>query len=259
MEGVWGTSVSGLGVRLTSTTTTPNTGTTTMVASGGAEGVTGCQGRDTSNPCRYGPDQPATANGYPITISMKVELVKIAPTINTGQSLTGYVFGLSALNIADSTSNAASAHTFSGTSFVTSTCTRTSPDPLVVKLPPLTAAQLSPPGTTGGDTPFSLDFTCATARNVRMTMTDVQNLGTADDKLALSPDSASATGVKLQVLFKGTPIIFNPNSQATGIAVGSSTGGGASFTIPLTVHYISTGTVTPGTVNASAIYTLSYQ
>jgi type 1 fimbria pilin len=257
MPGVWATNVSGVGVRITSTVTTPYTGTNTMVVSGTAIGVSGCTGR--TSPCRYGLDQPGTASSYTMTVTMKVELVKIATTVSTTADLSGYVFALSSIdkNNSNNVGNI-SAHMFSGTKFVLSTCTRTSPNPLIVDLPPLSAAQLSPPGTTGGNTPFSLDFTCATARNISLTMTDALNASTADDKLTISTGSASATGVKLQVLFNGTPIQFSSSSQAAGIPVGSSTGSNDKFTIPLTVRYISTGAVTPGSVNAAATFTLSY-
>jgi type 1 fimbria pilin len=110
---------------------------------------------------------------------------------------------------------------------------------------------------TGGDTPFTLTFNCTAAKNVRMLMTDAITGSTSDDKLTLSSNS-TATGVKLQVLYDDTPIIFNPNSQASsGILLGTSPVG--TLSVPLTVRYISTGTATPGSVNAAATFTLSYQ
>jgi type 1 fimbria pilin len=264
MPDVWGSnSTAGIGVRLTSTTVSSLTGTTVMVVSNASTALN-CRAQSTAATnavCRLSPDQVGPGLiGF--TVSIKIELIKTAASIST-QALTGYVVGPFTVDINGGTMSSTSGHQFAsggGATFPASTCTLAAPGPVIVTLPPLNVSQLSSPGMTGGDKDFSLGFTCdGASKNVRITMTDVLTTGTADDKLTLSPNTASATGVKLQVLYNGTPITFNPNSQAPGMAVGSSTGGGAPFSIPLTVRYVSTGTVTPGTVNASATFTLSYQ
>jgi type 1 fimbria pilin len=252
--------VTGIGVRLTSTTISPLTGTTTMVVSGDATRT--CTG--TVNPattaCRLSPDQ-VSPSGFTLNINIKVELVKTANTIGS-QTLSVYLVGPFAWDIRNGDHNTASAHQIGGTTFVVPTCTRTSPNPLDVRLPDLTPSQLGSVNATGGDKSFSLDFLCAGGRNVSMTMTDATTGSNNTNQLTLSPGS-TATGVKLQVLYKGVPITFNPNSQASGISVGATpgTGTGQAFSIPLTVRYIATGNpgpVTPGTVDAVATFTLSY-
>lgn len=58
-----------------------------------------------------------------------------------------------------------------------------------------------------------------------------------------------------------TPISFGPDSANFGTTnqwlVGNSTG--TNISIPLSVRYIRTGPINPGTVKAAATFTMSYQ
>jgi type 1 fimbria pilin len=259
---LWPTNVTGIGVRLTSTSNSPITGTTAMVVSGNATRTCTATVKPGTSLCLLAPDQ-VTPSGFTLNINIKVEFVKTANSIGS-QTLSAYLVGPFAWDVGNNDHNTASAHQVAGSgtgpTFVAATCSRISDNPLVVELPSLPASQLSSPGMTGGAKDFSLDFTCSgTSKNVKMTMSDIRTDGTAKDTLTLSPGLGSATGVQLQVLYNNTPITFNPDSQATGIPVGSSPGGGAPFSIPLTVQYVSTGAVTPGSVNAAATFTLNYQ
>lgn len=68
-----------------------------------------------------------------------------------------------------------------------------------------------------------------------------------------SESASTAQNVGLQILYGGTPVIFN-----TDISVGTADIG--TFTIPFTARYYQkTGTVSSGTANASATMTMTYK
>jgi type 1 fimbria pilin len=127
-------------------------------------------------------------------------------------------------------------------------------------LPQLNVSQLSPVGTAGGDTSFSIELQCGAGNNVYVTLTDATDPGNRTELLTLADDS-SASGVKLRVRKSDDSFVpFGPDSAAPGNTNQWLVGPSATTSaIPLKVQYVSTGTVTPGTVNARATFTLSYQ
>lgn len=128
-----------------------------------------------------------------------------------------------------------------------------------VTLPSVPASQLSPAGSTAGDTAFSIGLNCATGSNVHVTLTDLTTPGNRTAQLSLSP-SSTAQGVQLRILKGGSPLSFGPDSALPGttnqFSIGASSGLGS---VDLTAQYISTGTVSPGSVSAVATFTMSYQ
>jgi len=102
-----------------------------------------------------------------------------------------------------------------------------------------------------------------TSTNAYVTLTDATNPTNTSQVLSLTPTS-QASGVGVQILNGTTVLGYGPDSAAPGntnqwyagnIAVGTSR-----FTIPLSARYVQTGaTVTPGTANAQATFTMSYQ
>lgn len=96
--------------------------------------------------------------------------------------------------------------------------------------------------------------------NVYITLTDAINPANVTNTLPLNP-SSTASGVGIQVLNGGTPVMFGPDSSVAGNPnqwfAGAATNG--AFNIPLSARYIRTGTVTPGSANGSATFTMSYQ
>jgi type 1 fimbria pilin len=140
------------------------------------------------------------------------------------------------------------------------TCTVTTPS-IAVKLPQAHADKLPKVDSTTGDTPFNLGLSCDPGLKVAMTITDVSNPTNLTTTLSLGHD-ASAKGVGYQILNNGVPIAFGPDSAAVGTAnqftiVPLSVQG--SYNIPLVARYIRTGTIVPGSANAYATFTMSYQ
>ncbi|AZD74462.1 fimbrial protein [Pseudomonas chlororaphis] len=137
------------------------------------------------------------------------------------------------------------------------TCSIATPS-IPVGLKSVTASELRDAGV-AGDTPFTIGLTCPENIRLYATLTDGSAPGNTSDQLSLAPGS-TASGVGLRILRDGTPLAFGPDSSTPGNTnqwfVGMSSG---SVQIPLTAQYISTGTVTPGTVKGVATFTMSYQ
>nr|WP_309139800.1 MULTISPECIES: fimbrial protein [unclassified Pseudomonas] len=75
--------------------------------------------------------------------------------------------------------------------------------------------------------------------------------------LSLTPGAGTATGVGLQVLhLSGGPWMLSQN-QLLNTVLGPGT---TSLNIPMSARYLQTAsTITPGTANAVATYTIIYQ
>jgi len=116
--------------------------------------------------------------------------------------------------------------------------------------------------------PFNISLNCAggdgsTTTQVSVTLTDATDPANRSDILSLSSTgSGAATGIGVQVKHGTNVVSYGPDSAAAGNQnqwVAGSTNNGT-FNIPLTASYIQTAaTVTPGTANAIATFTMSYQ
>lgn len=139
-------------------------------------------------------------------------------------------------------------------------CTVTNPA-LTVNLPPVAAQTLNAAGKTAGATRFTIPLSCGTSgANVHVTLTDLTTPGNVTSLLSLKPASTAAN-VRLQILRgSGTIVSFGPESVLPNAAGQWLVGSTATTTgIPLRVQYYATGVATAGTVQAVAVFTLSYQ
>ncbi|MEC3765919.1 fimbrial protein [Cupriavidus sp. SS-3] len=146
------------------------------------------------------------------------------------------------------------------TQIIAPACTVQTPS-LTVNMPPLSASAFQATGSTAGQTAFRLLLSCSGPTAIAMTLTDATQPGNTGSNLSLASGS-SAGGVAYQILYNGTPMSFGPASAVAGnlhqFNVGTVTGA-SDMQVPLTARYIRTGTVTPGTANAAATFTMSYQ
>jgi type 1 fimbria pilin len=131
-----------------------------------------------------------------------------------------------------------------------------------VNMPKAKMKDLGAVGATTGSTPFNLALNCDPGVNVAVTLTDATTPSNRSSTLTLTADS-SASGVGYQISYANVPVLFGADSAAVGnanqISVSSSPTAGGVFTVPLTASYIRTGTVVPGSANARATFTMSYQ
>ncbi|WP_321932284.1 fimbrial protein [Burkholderia cenocepacia] len=147
------------------------------------------------------------------------------------------------------------------------TCKVAKPQVSVPMVDTVTAA-FKGPGTTTLARPFDLSLTCSGGANgsstkAFVTLTDVTAPGNTSTTLSLTKDS-TATGVGIQVLKDNVLLSFGPDSAAIGNMnqwyAGTVAEGQAGLRIPLSARYVQVGEkVTPGSANARATFTMSYQ
>lgn len=107
------------------------------------------------------------------------------------------------------------------------------------------------------DASFTRDFTiplncnAGTRINVKI---DGNAQNAANGVLNLTSGSNTATGVGVQLLYNNAPV------QLGAIIVAGTSASAGSYNIPLKARYYqTTSTITPGTANSSATFTLTYQ
>lgn len=107
-------------------------------------------------------------------------------------------------------------------------------------------------GSTSDDVPFSIPLDCDANAKVNF---QLDGMGTATQGvLALNSVSGSASGVGVQVLYKGSPVTFGSKVlDGTAMADGP-------YTVDFLARYYQTGaTVTGGPAQATATFTMTYQ
>ena len=127
-------------------------------------------------------------------------------------------------------------------------------NPVNVTLPPIMASALGGTGTTAGTTPFSIALSCPSGAAGATLSVQLDYNGTASGiQGVLTPTGGNSAGVGVQVLDQSS----NPVTFGTPETVGtiSTTTSGISFF----ARYYQTGAITPGTLQASATFTLLYQ
>lgn len=145
------------------------------------------------------------------------------------------------------------------------TCTVTTPS-ISVPMGSIPVSSFTGVGSTSGGQPLNISLSCAggvsgSYTNVYTTLTDATNPANVSDTLSLTAAS-TATGVGIQVLNGATVVSYGPDSNTAGNTnqwfAGAAMNG--AFNIPLTARYVQTSsTVTPGTANGRATFTMNYQ
>ncbi|MCP1373099.1 fimbrial protein [Dyella lutea] len=121
-----------------------------------------------------------------------------------------------------------------------------------VTLPTVSSGAFSGVGSVTGATPFQIRLQCSSGATVRITMTTGTPVGGQTGVIA--PSSGTTTGVGVQVLSSsGNPVQFG-----TAAVIGATPNG--TMTVNYSARYFQTAaTVGPGTLGATATFTLSYQ
>ncbi|MCL4634401.1 fimbrial protein [Burkholderia sp.] len=147
------------------------------------------------------------------------------------------------------------------------TCTVATPQ-VSVPMGSVSLAMFKGVGATTFTHPFDISLTCSggsngTSTKAFVTLTDVTTPGNTSTTLSLTKDS-TATGVGIQVLKDNLLLGFGPDSAAVGNMnqwyAGTVAQGQAQLRIPLSARYVQIAEkVTPGSANARATFTMSYQ
>nr|WP_269749340.1 fimbrial protein [Burkholderia ubonensis] len=145
-----------------------------------------------------------------------------------------------------------------------SRCTLASGAQMNVKLPQLVGQKLQAVGAVSEESaPVTLRVNCQGAVNVYTTLTDAANPSNDGTVLSALPGSTShGIGLQIYKQVSETPLNFGPDSAVKGNKnqwlAGQVTDG--SLSIPLVARYVKTApTFTPGSLDASATFTFSYQ
>jgi len=240
---VWQTSLPGIGVRVISV----NYGNKVLSHISSGQWDSFAPNVTSPNP---------TTNNYSFTY----QLIKTGQVTTSGTVSVPVVFNMISHNVPYNTSSSPLSQVGMGASQVTArSCTVTTPN-IGVTLPTVVLSMLTPVGATAGETGFQIGLTCDAGSTVYLTLSDATTPGNQTDLLTLTAAS-TARNVQLRITrATGETISFGPDSPMAGtvnqILIGPSS---TTSNIALRVRYISTGTVTPGTVNALATFTMSYQ
>lgn len=148
------------------------------------------------------------------------------------------------------------------------TCSFPSNSTIQASLGTVSAGSFRGVGSTSPERPFKIDLSCkggdgVTPMDAYVTLTDATNPGNRSRVLTLSPDSG-ARGLGVEVLSGTTVLGYGEDSNALGNPgqwkAGPVSPGTSIFSIPLAARYVQTeSVVTPGSGNARATFTMSYQ
>lgn len=151
--------------------------------------------------------------------------------------------------------------------FTKPSCSVTSANTIAVALGAFPVGHFPAIGSKSSPIPFNIQVTCVdgpTGSNTQMsvTLTDASgtDVGNVSNTLSLSAAS-TAKGIGLQITYNGTVESYGPDSNANGntnqFLLTSGTNGVYNF--PFYAYMIRTGTVTAGSVNSTATFTMNYQ
>ncbi|CAB5511060.1 hypothetical protein LMG26857_00344 [Achromobacter anxifer] len=205
----------------------------------------------------------------PGPIELYIELIKIGPFRPTVVSCCGPPVALLDLPYPEA---AYVAFTYAGRVSVIMkrqpTCSFPSNSSIQASLATVSAGSFRGVGSTSPERPFKIDLTCkggdgVTPMDAYVTLTDATDPGNRSNALTLSPESG-AKGVGVEVLSGTTVLGYGADSNELGNPgqwkAGTVSPGTSVFSIPLTARYVQTeSVVTPGTANARATFTMSYQ
>ncbi|WP_323120878.1 fimbrial protein [Burkholderia alba] len=205
---------------------------------------------------------PGSSTYYPPSSYAATAWYTSAALVVTGQVGSGRLTSLPSMTIALSGScfpTVTRTQTIAaGSVIVPTTCTVTTPS-IAVTLPNVKAGDFSGVGSTKGDTGLRIGLSCRAGADVNVTLTDATDPGNTSNLLTLASGS-TARGVKLRVLYNGSPVAYGPDSAVAGNLNQWRVGPSSSVTsVPLTAQYIATDTVLPGIVKGIATFTMSYQ
>lgn len=190
----------------------------------------------------------------------------------TGAVLTGLLSNLPSLTVSVSSSGAVDAcsdlvttsqtlqTTVSNSAVNATSCLVLTPS-IQVTLPSISNTTLQTIGATTGDTRFNIELDCLSGVNVFVTLTDASDVGNTGQLLSLKP-SSTATGIKLRIVKdNGQVVQYGPDSDLPGNLNQWLLGTSATTNnVPLMVQYYRDGaSVSSGSIEAAATFTLSYQ
>jgi len=185
---------------------------------------------------------------------VEAELVKTsAGGVGAGNLTTGKLANASA-SVGAEYANV----TLTGTNTIQPVACSVTNTSITVPMGTVLQAKFTGTGSTTDAQTFSIPLNCDSGTKVHITLSAGSSGSFSTTSGILNLDSSSgsttATGVGLQLLYNSSPVTLG---SLLNIATTSSSG---SYSIPLTAQYYQTAsTITAGTANASATFTMTYQ
>lgn len=213
------------------------------------------------DPVQTYPAPGAGANANQLGWSAKVTFVKTGVPLQTGVYTTNTISA--ATLTAHLANDMATAHVIISpvTVQVTATgCTISTPD-VDIDLGEVDMHTLNSVNSTSELQNFNVGLQCDANIAVHAVITDQTEPGNTSQVVSLTPDS-TASGVGVQFLHDGNVVSLGPDdslNNAPGQFYITSTTQLETLLVPFQAHYIRTGELTPGTANALASITFSYQ
>ncbi|AMP00670.1 fimbrial family protein [Collimonas arenae] len=208
----------------------------------------------------YYPHVINIANGNAVFLSpsyFTVELIKTATKTGNGPLAAGTY--TTYVGNGDNKSAITSILSGNGITIITPSCTvDTGSQNVVVNFGSISRGSFKGIGSTAGDRPFNIKLNCQRGENAQNTillnMQATADLSKSAGVTQLTQSAGVATGVAIQILDKNSqPVIFG-----TAMTVGPSAD--IQYVVPFTARYYQTaGTVTTGSANGTATFTVEYQ
>lgn len=204
----------------------------------------------------------AASPGYDYKLTISATFVK------TGKITSGPLTTLPVLSITNALNNQAGSSPWGNAvtgrasgSFNSIACSVKQSD-IQVTMPQARTLDIDKVGATTGATSLNLSLDCDAGARVAVTLSDVTTPSNRSTTLSLTQDS-TAKGIGYQISFGGVPIAFGADSAVAGntnqIFVSPRPTSGGPLSVPLSVSYVRTGPVSPGSANAKTTFTMSYQ
>jgi len=193
----------------------------------------------------YGCCQLASGS-YQFSITSSLQLIKTGPIVS-GSTLSAGLLGYWQF------ANSQQVETFTLANSVTiiDPACSVNTTPINVTLPTMNASALGSTGASAGRTGFNISLNCSSGATLDIQLNYV---GTNTGITGVLKSTGSAGGVGVQLLDQNSnPVVFG-NTTVLGATPNNS-----QWNIPYFAQYYRTGTVTAGSVTASATFTLSYQ
>lgn len=196
------------------------------------------------------------------TLNFSVELIKLSDTI--AQTTTTASWNISVSGQAYANSSITPSTVKLAITILRPSIPTCSPSLSVtqVTLPTVSVNSFSGINSTAGNKPFAIALNCEANAAPQITFSDSTQPANATSLISLTSGS-TATGIALQILSNGSPVMLSPGGQAMSgstVVAPSPASSAQTVSVPLAAQYIqSAAQIGAGSVNGIATFSLTYQ
>jgi len=231
-------------------------GTSTAIYPTGIAGVGYRLLHGSSDPSDYMYPFPCcrlSAGTYDFSVTTALQLIKTGPIANgarlNGATLAKWLYERSNSGATASTQNYVLGN---AVTFVQPAC-RVNTTSVAVALPTVPATSLPAVDTTSGTTPFKINLTCSSGSTLNIMFDSTSAVTGKTGVIASATGTGRATGVGVQLVNASyQPVVFKDEAEVGATPQGT-------LDLNYYARYYRTGTaMNPGTISATATFTLSY-